>query len=156
MCRHWPGGYIDVSDPNQKAIYAVGPPGGIFSDDPRANIKYHREFGIFRIDMKRTNGPADAPFLTDESRNEGTVMGKWEQGKRDAKALVHGLFMIFAIVGLLPVGVLILRVGEWVKWHAVNQVIAMLFIMIAFAMGILSSLLYTRVGFARDIGRLWG
>jgi hypothetical protein len=146
-CRNWPGGYIDVTDSNQKAIYAVGPGGGIFSDDPATALKFHEDFGQFRIDMKRTIGPGDAPILPAGVRSEGTRLGDYTEGKQDYKATLHAVAMVFCFVGLLPLGVLILRLGNWVKWHALHQAVSLAGVFVGFGLGIAISRTYQRVSF---------
>lgn len=144
-CRNWPGGYIDITDPNQKAIYAVGPEGNVRSDDPAAPIKFHQDYGAFTIDMKRTNGIGDTPVLDANSQNEGVTMGPYKQDRSDYAAALHGILMVFCFVGLMPFGVVILRVGYWVRWHALNQGLALLSVVIGASLGILISFKYQRV-----------
>jgi Cytochrome domain of cellobiose dehydrogenase len=144
-CRNWPGGYVDTTSPNQKAIYAVGPVGTFASDDPAAGVRYHGEYGTFNIDMKRTQGADDAPFLDAHSVSEGTTPGSSWVNKSDYKASLHAVVMIFCFVGLMPLGVLILRIGEWVSWHGLNQGISLLGVLIGATLGILAGLLYQRV-----------
>jgi hypothetical protein len=146
-CRNWMGGYIDVTDANQKAIFAVGPGGDMFTDDVRAPLSYHEDYGKFRINMQRTGGAADAPALDDNSESEGTVLvdGSYNIGKSDRKATAHGLLMIFCFIGLFPLGVLILRIGDWVRWHALNQALALILVGVAGGVGIADSLYYQRV-----------
>lgn len=150
-CRNWPSGktskgYIDVSSPSQRAIYAVGPREGYASDSPKAPLKMHDEYGTFTIDMKRTRGIADAPVLTEDSESEGTVSNSRKTGTSDGKATAHGVVMILCIIGLMPLGVVLLRFGGWVRWHALNQTIAMIGVLVGFALGIVTSFRYQRVG----------
>jgi hypothetical protein len=144
-CRSWPQGYIDVSDPNQKAIYAVGPRGDFFSDSPDAPVKFHEQFGSFKIDMGRTRGPGDAPIITTGMNNIGTELLDWKKDKSDLKGTMHGVIMVLTFVGVLPFGVLLMRLGNWTRWHALNQGIGLLLVSAGLSLAILSSLLYTRV-----------
>ncbi|KAF9882223.1 integral membrane protein [Colletotrichum karsti] len=143
-CRNWPGGYVDVSSETQKAIYAVGPKGGFFSNRPESSVKFHEEFGRFTINMKRTIGPGDAPVLKDDAVNEGTSQVDANDGKRDYKSIFHAVLMVGALVFMMPIGVVLLRLGDMVRWHGLNQGVALLVVIIGFILGILTSFWYTR------------
>lgn len=149
-CRSWPAsdsnsGYIDVSSPNQKAIYALGPKEGFRSNSPAADLKFHHEFGVFTIDMKRTQGSPDAPILDAESKAVGTALDYRKTRKTDYKAGLHGAFMVFFILVLFPLGVALLRLGRWARWHGVNQAIGVAGVLAGLALGILTSFNYQRV-----------
>ena len=149
-CRNWPnrdtgqGGYISVTSPQANAIYAVGPEEGFYSDSQSAALKFHREFGVFTLDMKKTNGVADTPVLNKDSQNEGTALVSHETGKSDYKATLHATFMIFFIIVLMNVGIVIMRVGGWARWHAVNQMFGVAGTLAGLALGVLTSFHYQR------------
>ncbi|KAL0942349.1 cellobiose dehydrogenase [Colletotrichum truncatum] len=143
-CRNWPGGYVDVSSESQRAIYAVGPKGGFFSSKIDASVRYHEEFGRFTINMKRTIGPGDAPVLKDDSANEGTAQVSANDGRRDYKSIFHAVLMIGSLVFLMPLGALLLRFGDMVRWHALNQGVALLIVIVGFILGVLTSFWYSR------------
>ncbi|KAG6009059.1 hypothetical protein E4U21_003391 [Claviceps maximensis] len=149
QCRSWNrrdtnGGWLDVSSPSQKAIYAIGPSEPLMSSSQSAPLKFHQEFGVFSIDMGRTRGAADAPVLNKDSQNEGTEFIARQTGKSDYKATLHGTFMIFSIIGMMNFGVVLLRACGWAKWHALNQCIATLGALSGLVLGVLTSLLYNR------------
>lgn len=149
-CRTWPavdttGGYIDVSSPSSKAIYAVGPEGTLKDDSPRAGLKFHQEYGVFSIDMGRTRGAADAPVLNKDSKTEFTQNLSRETKQSDYKARLHATFMIFFIIGMMNFGVLLLRACGWAKWHALNQIFATMGVLAGLALGVLTSFHYQRV-----------
>ncbi|WQF88845.1 Putative cytochrome b561/ferric reductase transmembrane, cellobiose dehydrogenase, cytochrome [Colletotrichum destructivum] len=143
-CRSWPGGWVDVSNENQKAIYAVGPKGGFFSNKMDTSVKFHEEFGRFTINMKRTIGPADAPVLKADSVNEGTNQISANDERRDYKSIFHAILMVGSLVFLIPFGAVLLRFGNMVRWHALNQGVALLIVIVGFVLGVLSSFWYTR------------
>ncbi|CAI4212268.1 unnamed protein product [Parascedosporium putredinis] len=143
-CRSWPGGYIDVSDDNQKAIFALGPKETFRSNDPAAPLRYHSRYGSFKIALGRTRGAGDAPEVSDGSSNQGTEPHMQRNGRWDPKSTMHAVFMILVFVVLLPLGVFILRIGNSPKWHAVNQFISLLGALVGFALGILTSFHYQR------------
>ncbi|KFA79391.1 hypothetical protein S40288_06071 [Stachybotrys chartarum IBT 40288] len=148
-CRSWPAGgtsrgYIDVSDSNQHAIYAAGPRSSFGSDSPSASLKFHSRFGAFTIDMRRTQGSADPPVLTEDSATSGAEGLMHRERQVYWIAVVHGIFMVFAFALLFPQGVLMLRIFGWVKWHAVNQMVSSVFVFVGLVLGILASRLYQR------------
>lgn len=149
-CRSWPSdgtgrGWFDVSSPSEHAVYAFGPKEGYASSKQDAPLKFHQEYGSFTIDMKRTQGLADAPVLTEESDMVGTTLDYYKKGKSDWKSTLHAVIMIISIVGLMPVGVVLLRFGGWVRWHALNQTVALFGVLGGFAVGIVMSFSYQRV-----------
>lgn len=150
QCRTWPGGdttggYIDISSPNQKGIFAVGPEETFKSDSASAALKFHSEYGVFTMDMGRTRGSADAPVLNKDSQNEGTSFDWRKTGQSDYKARLHATFMLFFIIGMMNFGVVLLRACGWAKWHALNQIVATMGVFAGLALGVLTSFLYTRV-----------
>ncbi|KAK1530931.1 uncharacterized protein CCOS01_06034 [Colletotrichum costaricense] len=143
-CRSWVGGWIDVSNENQKAIYAVGPKGSFFSNKQDTSVKFHEEFGRFTLNMKRTVGPGDAPVLKDSSVNEGTTQVSANDGRRDYKSIFHAVLMVGSLVFLIPFGAILLRFGNMVRWPALNQGVALVIVLIGFVLGVLTSFWYSR------------
>ncbi|VUC22656.1 unnamed protein product [Clonostachys rosea] len=148
-CRTWPlrgntFGSIDVNSTTQKAIWALGMMEDFASDKPWEGIKYHQQYGTFTIDMARTHGATEPPTLDGNSRNEGTTLDDEHLNKSDVQSTMHAVFMILAIVGLMPLAVVLLRLGGAVKWHALIQAISLVFVLAGLAMGIMTSFRYTR------------
>ncbi|EFZ01635.1 eukaryotic cytochrome b561 domain protein [Metarhizium robertsii] len=149
-CRTWPGGdttggYIDVSSPAQPAIYAVGPEGTLRDDSPSAGLRYHHEYGVFNIDMRRTRGAADAPVLGKHTRLDGAVQVSSVTTKGDLKTTLHAAFMIFSIIGLMGFGgILLLPAVGLAKWHALNQIVATMGVLGGLFLGVLASFNYQR------------
>jgi hypothetical protein len=144
-CQNWQGGWLDVSKDNEKAIWATGPVEGFASNYANASVRYHAAWGSFEIDMKRTFGHADAPVLNDQSTSVGAkVLEDEDSGHWDKKSIFHGVVMIFTFVGMMPLGIVLLRVGNWVRWHAVNQTVAAVLAFGGLGLGVATSLLYQR------------
>ncbi|KAM5352426.1 hypothetical protein ACJ41O_005149 [Fusarium nematophilum] len=148
-CRSWPAqgtdkGYLDVSSRNDKAIYAFGPKEDYYSDSQSAPIKYHKGYGSFVIDVKRTHGDSDMPSLSDSTENVGSSLAYSKKAKPNWASPLHGVFMVLSIVFLMPVGVVLLRSGGWVKWHALNQAIATVGVLAGFGIGVANSFYYQR------------
>lgn len=145
-CRSWPGGSVDVTSTAQKFIYATGPGGDAKSDSQAASVKIHYEYGTFTMDMKHATGSAGPVVLnsTTTDVNDGVIAGSSKQGMTDYTAMFHAIIMIGCLLGLMPLGVLLLRVGGWVRLHGINQGVAAIGIIVGFALGVKSSTLYNR------------
>ncbi|KAI8672646.1 Cytochrome b561 domain-containing protein [Fusarium sp. Ph1] len=149
-CRSWPakdttGGVLDVYDTN-KAIYAYGPKEDYHSKETDAPLKYHKGYGVFQIDVGRTHGKSELPSINDSTTNVGSKLLSADgfKPKPNWMSPVHGVFMVLSIVLLMPVGVVLLRSGGGVKWHALNQVIATVGVFAGFGIGVANSFYYQR------------
>lgn len=156
-CQNFRGGYIDFSSTAQAAIFATGPRGWILSDDRQAPLRFHDEFGTFTINMLEAQGSGGVPVLSLNDETEGAQGGHYHDGKRNWASVFHAVIMVGTFVGLMPLGVLILRVGQWVRWHGANQALAMILVLVGMALGVYSSLWYNRVslmscGIATSVG----
>ncbi|KAF4982870.1 hypothetical protein FZEAL_1566 [Fusarium zealandicum] len=155
-CRSWPargggkGGWFDVYGHENKAIYAFGPKEDFYSDELDAPLKYHQEYGSFTIDVQRTHGDSHLPSLDDSTKNVGSELSYSKKAKPNWASPLHGVFMVLSIVFLMPVGVVLLRSGGGVKWHALNQVIATLGVLAGFGIGIANSFYYQRPAQSRS------
>ncbi|KUI60602.1 hypothetical protein VP1G_07797 [Cytospora mali] len=146
-CRKWPGGSIDVTSKAQKFIFATGPAGDVRSDNQRESVKIHYEHGTFTMDMVHATGAAGPTTLNSTTAvydYGATLVGQVTEGMTDWVAVVHAVFMVGCFVVLMPFGVLILRVGQWVRWHGFHQGVAMVGVIIGFGLGIKTSTLYNR------------
>ncbi|RDA87738.1 hypothetical protein CP532_1796 [Ophiocordyceps camponoti-leonardi (nom. inval.)] len=160
-CRSWPAadsnsGYMDVSSPTEKAIYALGPRTGFGSDNPAADLQIHREFGVFTIDVKSTLGAADPPVLTADTAAEGTELDYRSTGTRDHRSGLHATFMVFSVVFLIPVGAALRRIGRWARFHIPCQLLAVAIMLGGVAAGVLASLRYQRALYFRSTHQILG
>ncbi|RDA93635.1 hypothetical protein CP533_4919 [Ophiocordyceps camponoti-saundersi (nom. inval.)] len=160
-CRSWPAadsnsGYMDVSSPTEKAIYALGPRTGFGSDSPAADLQIHREFGVFNIDVKSTLGATDPPVLTADSVAEGTELDYRNTGTRDSRSGLHGTFMVFSVVFLMPVGAALRKLGRWARFHILCQLVAVVIMLAGVATGVLASLRYQRSRYFRSTHQILG
>lgn len=150
-CRTWPargeavGGRVDVSSSQQRAIYGIGPEAGFHSDSEEASIKYHEEHGSFTIDMKRTRGATEAPSLADQSESEGTTLNGRTDGLSDVQSIVHAVLMSVAFFLLMPLGVVLVRIGKWAQYHKFNQAAVGVLAFTGFGLGVNISFKYRRV-----------
>lgn len=149
-CRSWPsketnGGVLYVDSPNQKTIYALGPKQKLYNDDPKADLRFHEEFGVFTMDLQRTKKSTGPPSLNDVKASDGATLDMRKAVQWDTRSTFHATFMVMGVIVLLPLGVVFLRVGKWARLHGFNQLIAMIVIMAAVALGIADSFYYRRV-----------
>jgi hypothetical protein len=147
-CRTWRGGSLDVNSTSQQFIFATGPGGTAGSDSDHASVKLHYEHGAFTMDMLHATGPAGPAVLNlaTADDNEGSALvGEPVEGMNDWAAVIHAVFMIGCFVGLMPLGILIVRLGGWVRWHGLNQGVAMIGVIVGLGLGIKAGTLYNRV-----------
>ncbi|ETS81642.1 hypothetical protein PFICI_06644 [Pestalotiopsis fici W106-1] len=150
-CRSWNingrGGDVDVESKAQSFVYATGPDGDIRSDALDAPLKMHLNYGTFTLDMVHaTTADAAAPTITISNSTDlvATTQGLSVLGKSDTAARAHAIIMVLCFIGLYPFGILVLRLGNWVRWHAVNQGLALIGVIVGFGLGVHSSYFYNR------------
>lgn len=149
-CRSWPahggaGGTIDVSHSGQKVIYALGPKEGFASDKVDQDLKMHSRYGRFSLNMKRARDVEDDPVIKEDTETDGASLEFNKSGVSDGKSTAHAVLMILGIAALMPLGALMLRLGGWVRAHALNQTVAMIFVLAGFGLGVATSFNYQRV-----------
>ncbi|KAI1487859.1 hypothetical protein F5X96DRAFT_647977 [Biscogniauxia mediterranea] len=152
-CRSWSSKgnsantTLDVSSREAPMLYATGPTGQIRSDSPSESVKIHWNYGTFSMDLVRATGSAGVPAMPttdDTALSAGAVLRSAEQGMRDTAATAHAVIMVLSFVGLYPFGVLVLRLGGWVRWHAANQGLALVLVIIGSSLGFKISGTYLR------------
>lgn len=158
-CLNWPsfhgqGGNINLTSTTETCIYGFGPDEGFATDNVQEGIKFHEQYGVFEIDMNRTRGATEPPRADRKLRSDGTRLIRHVDGAADVQSIVHGIVMMFCFVGLMPLGIVILRFGGWARWHAINQTVAMVGVLVGFALGIVVSFRYQRVGPPRSSRKL--
>lgn len=142
-CRSWKGGKIDPASIEAKFIFATGPNGNINSNSGSANIKRHASYGTFTMDLTKAVGAAQIP-VNMFSDTAGTVQTQ-DKTDHDFSAPLHAVAMIFVFVGLMPAGVLILRVLKSPRWHGYNQTASAALALIGAFLGIYAGTMYNRV-----------
>lgn len=160
-CRSWkPSGKggegdgknntLDIKSTEQSFLHATGPLGrsAVQSDAKDAPLKMHYSYGTFTLDMVRATGAGGVPVISPNGTNPGrvgTTQRLQVEGKTNRAGSAHAVIMVFVFVGLLPFGTLVLRLGNWVRWHAINQGLGGLLVIIGFGLGADISKLYNRV-----------
>ncbi|KAK4168211.1 hypothetical protein QBC43DRAFT_296882 [Cladorrhinum sp. PSN259] len=146
-CRSWSGGgSIDVASDAQDCIFALAPGGPMKSDDPTAPLNYHTVYGSFSINLEQaTSSVASPPLLRlpDSRSSTGSALLS-SDSTQNWITIIHAVVMIVCFIGLLPLGVIFLRVMCRVRWHAVNQSLALVGIVIGAGLGIYDSMRYNR------------
>jgi hypothetical protein len=142
-CRSWKGGSIDPTSTAEKFIFAVGPDGSINSNSGSANIKRHYSYGTFTMDLTKAVGAAGIPIIA-TSDSSGTVQTE-DKTDHDFSAPLHACAMVLAFVGLMPAGVLILRVFKSPRWHGYHQTASAALALLGVFSGIYAGTMYNRV-----------
>ncbi|KUJ11869.1 CBD9-like protein [Mollisia scopiformis] len=141
-CRSWKGGSIDPTNKQANFIFASGPSGDLDSNSKSAGIKRHASYGVFQMDLTLAVGSAGAPIIA-TADTSGTKQVS-ENTDHDFSAALHACLMILAFVGLMPLGLLILRILNSVKWHGYNQGLSAAVALIGTAAGIYAGSMYQR------------
>lgn len=139
------GGWFDYSRPDEPAIYALGPKQTLYSDAKDANLRFHEEFGVVAVNLKRTHTFEDIPALNKDTKSDGITLRYNKSNQVDTRSTLHATFMVLAVLVLLPLGVVFLRVTKWTRWHGFTQLIALIIILAAVGLGIADSFYYRRV-----------
>ena len=147
-CRSWKGGHIDPTDTAAKFIFAIGPDGNINSNSGNANIKRHSSYGAFTMDLTKAVGSAQVPN-SPTADTSGTVQTQ-DKSDHDFSGALHACVMILAFVGLMPVGVMILRVMKSPKWHGWNQTLSAVVAIVGVMLGVYAATMYNRLVEALD------
>jgi hypothetical protein len=119
------------------------------------SLKFHAQYGTFVMDMARAHGATEPPPMDDSTRSTGAKIDQKYVRKADIVSTVHAVMMVLAIVLLMPLGAVMLRLGGWVRWHAINQTLAMLLVLGGFGVGIATSLRYQRVRACASLPSFW-
>lgn len=147
-CRSWKGGSIDPANKQAPFIFATGPDGNLKTNSKSAGIKRHAEYGTFTMDLTLAVGSAGAPIIA-TADSSGTVQTS-DNDDSDWSAALHAAVMILTFVGLMPLGLLILRVLNSPKWHGINQAFSAIVALIGAALGIYAGTMYQRVSLSHQ------
>ncbi|KAI0438846.1 hypothetical protein F4803DRAFT_73222 [Xylaria telfairii] len=146
-CHSWPrNGKIDISSTAQEMAYATGASSDTRSNNPSQSVKIHWSYGSFTMDLVHATGAGGIPEIpaNENITSVGTTQQSATSGYSDKKAVLHAVFMILTFVGIWPFGILVLRVGGSVRWHAINQTLAFGLVLIGSILGFVISTSYNR------------
>ncbi len=147
-CRQWKGGSIDPTNTAGKFIYAMANGAWTKSNSLSADTRRHSVYGSFTMDLTKAVGIAgDAPFTGNPA---GTTQIS-DKTDHDFSAAAHACIMILCFVGLLPMGVAILRILKSPKWHGFNQTFSAALALLGVGLGIYAGAMYNRVSVSRSL-----
>ncbi|RDL37505.1 CBD9-like protein [Venustampulla echinocandica] len=141
-CRSWNGGIIDPKNNAAKFIWANGPSGDLKSNSLTANTRRHASYGTFRMDLTKAVGPAGTPPPATNSSKESKQLS--EKVDHHFASPIHACIMILSFLGLMPMGVLVLRILKSPKWHGVNQAISLVVALTGVSLGFYIGTFYNR------------
>ena len=142
-CTSWKGGSVDPRDTAANFLFASGPRRSFNSDSLTAGLQRHSSYGTFTMDLTKAVGPGQFPSIV-TADTLGT-MQETDKSDNDFTPVLHAVLMIVAFVGLMPIGLLILRVMKSVKWHALNQSLSSAVALIGVFVGVYCGTMYNRV-----------
>jgi len=142
-CRSWKGGSIDPKNTAGKFIWGTGPSGSLNSNSNNAGIKRHAAYGAFTMDLTKAYGIRGVPIAA-TADTAGTVETQ-DKTDHDFSAGLHAAVMILTFVGIMPFGVVLLRIFNSVHWHGYNQALSAVFGIGGTFLGIYIGTMYNRV-----------
>lgn len=141
-CRSWKGGSIDGNNTAAKFIFAAGPDGSLNTNSLTASIKRHASYGAFTMDLTKAVGIRGIPVPA-TADTTGTIQTQ-DKTDHDFSPALHACLMILAFVGLMPLGLVILRFMNSVKWHGLNQTLSAAVALLGVMLGIYCGTMYNR------------
>ena len=95
------------------------------------------------MDLTKAVGAAQIPVIA-TSDSSGTIQTQ-DETDHDFSAPLHACAMILAFVGLMPAGILVLRVMKSPKWHGYNQFVSAALAVVGAMLGVYAGTMYNRV-----------
>lgn len=124
-------------------IYAFGKAQNLMSNSPSAHLQRHIEYGHFTMDMTAATGAGGVPAKSNALNGVG-AMGDMVRDY-DRANLAHTVMGCLAIFLLWPLNVLVVAFFKNIKIHVVLSVLIMIFLLVSFVLGGLTSSEYNRV-----------
>ncbi|MCJ1377650.1 hypothetical protein MMC17_000746 [Xylographa soralifera] len=142
-CSTWgSGGSLNLQSTSEPWIYAKGPSNSFRGDSPTDSIQRHVEYGKFTMNMVQAYGAAAVP--TNVLTNSGAAEVGPPSSDNDYTGIVHAVFSCVAFVIMMPLGVIFLRIFERVRWHWINELMALSVAFIGLIIGIYLSTTYNK------------
>ncbi|KAK3070508.1 hypothetical protein LTR53_010355, partial [Teratosphaeriaceae sp. CCFEE 6253] len=154
---------LDYGSKAQPFIFAVGPERALNEDALDAPLKRHTYYGRFTMDMTlatsplgaaegATYGRVPAPNVGGDSVeqsddafvSQGTSLPFDAHVDSDSRPIVHGVLMCLALIVVFPLGALLLRLADSVRWHSAVQSFGLLCVVVGLGTGISVSSEYNR------------
>lgn len=142
-CRVWPSGFLNVDTIAQPMIYAFGPGNRLQSDALDAPLKRHIRYGKFTMNMKAATGKGGVPAAS--SATSGVEMIGGLTRDHDRANLAHAVLGSLALFVLWPLNLVMAGFLRKIGIHIGMSVFILVFLVIAYALGISTSPEYNRV-----------
>lgn len=143
-CRKWKNGSIDPKNTAAKFIFATGPDGHLNTHSLTAGIKRHASYGAFKMDLTKAGAVGDGAVPILATADTTGVEQTKDKTDHDFSSAAHACIMILAFVGLMPIGIMILRILNLPKWHGVWQAFSVVVALIGVCLGIYIGTFYSR------------
>jgi len=124
-------------------IYAFGKAQNLRSDEPSAHLQRHIRYGHFTMDMTAATGAGGVPAPSSALNGVGAMTDMVRD--YDRANLAHTVMGCLAIFLLWPLNVFIVAFFKNIKIHLVLSVLIMVFLLVSFVLGGLTSSQYNRV-----------
>lgn len=142
-CRVWPSGFLDPASRSAPMLFAFGPGTALQSDDPAAPLRRHVRYGTFAMDLVAATGAgADVPGT--ETGLRGVALGGMVRD-RNSMDVAHAVLGCVALFVLWPVNVVLAGFFRNIRLHVGLSVCTVVFLVVAYALGIAVSGEYIRV-----------
>ncbi|KAK5019444.1 hypothetical protein BJ546DRAFT_1129575 [Cryomyces antarcticus] len=148
-CTTWSHGSLDLKSKIAPFIFALGGGYATVSNSPAASIERHEVFGSFTMDMQQATSDGAGGVPQPNAPNgtyvtSGASLATGLKQDNNYGPPLHALVMCLAFVLVFPLGALLLRVLESVKWHAGVQIIGFIIAFIGVASGIYIATMYNK------------
>ncbi len=144
----WGKGQLDLQSTAQPFIFAVGPTGSLDSDSMTAPMQRHSMYGRFSVNMKDAVTKQSVSVPQPNAGNTYTTAGSTQaddvKSDFDYAPAIHGVVMCLAFIILFPLGILLLRVLESVRWHWICQSLALILVVLSSGGGVYISMEFNR------------
>jgi len=148
-CRVWLNGFIDIESTAHPMIYAFGPGNALQSDSTDAPLKRHIRYGKFTMDMKAATGKGGVPAASAAMGGVEMVGGMTKD--HDRANLAHAVLGSLALFVLWPLNVVLAGFFRKIGIHVGMSVAILVFLVIAYALGISASAEYYRVSLSSSL-----
>lgn len=142
-CRSWKGGSIDVTR-FEPMIYASGPKTNLKSNSKEISVQRHEMYGVFVMDLVQATGDPGIDSTVSLESSSGVRTGDRSEHDHNYPTLVHAVLMVVTYLGVMPLGIIILRVINSVKWHGLNQALAVVLAIVGVFVGIYAGTFFNR------------
>lgn len=135
--------FIDTEATAHPMIFAFGQAQNLQSNSPSADLKRHIRFGHFTMDMSTATGAGGVPVKSN-ALNGVSMVGEMTRD-HDRANLAHAVIGCLALFILWPLNMLIVCLFKNIKIHVILSVIIMIFLIVSYTLGGITSAEYNRV-----------